>query len=106
VANALVVILEPRNGLFDQIANAVVIFHQIQPVDFAGRQVAFARPATIAGSERSIGEAGLSLPDEACTIDIESSTVIDCRPLACRSSSVRPRHGRIKVSFAVRDASG
>ena len=35
-------------------------------------------PATIAGSERKCSEAGFSLPREAWTIDIESSTVTDC----------------------------
>ncbi len=38
MANALVIILEPRNGLFDQIANAIVVFHEVLPVHFAGRQ--------------------------------------------------------------------
>ncbi len=80
MANALAIILEPRNGLFDQIANAIVVFHEVLPVHFAGgqgglRQTGDNQPS----SERSIGEAGLSLPDEACTIDIESSTVIDCQ---------------------------
>ncbi len=58
-------------------------------------------PATIAGSERRSGEAGLSLPREAWTIDIESSTVTHCGPVACMSCSVRPRQGRISVSLAV-----
>ncbi len=57
-------------------------------------------PAMMAGSERRCSEAGVSLPDEAWTIDIESSTVTDCRPVACMSSSVRPRQGRTNVSFA------
>ena len=52
-------------------------------------------PATIAGSERSCGDAGRNRPAEACTIDIESSTVMDCAPLACMSSSVRPITGRM-----------
>ncbi|MNI45255.1 hypothetical protein D3C73_996740 [compost metagenome] len=52
----------------------------------------------MAGSERRCSEAGASLPREACTIDIESSTVIDCAPLACTSLSVRPSTGRMIAS--------
>jgi hypothetical protein len=50
-------------------------------------------PATMAGSERRNSDAGASLPADACTIDIESSTVTDCGPVSCTSSSVRPRQG-------------
>ncbi len=54
----------------------------------------------IAASERSSGDAGLSRPREAWTIDIESSTVTACGPPARMSSSVRPRHGRTMLSLA------
>ncbi len=43
-------------------------------------------------------EAGVLPPAEACTIDIESSTVTDCGPVAWTSTSVRPRHGSISAS--------
>ncbi|GEM_PF-4351197 len=44
-------------------------------------RVTLAIPATIAGSDRSISEAGFSFPRDACTMDMESSTVTACRPL-------------------------
>ena len=46
--------------------------------------------ATIATSERRCGEPGASVPAEACTTPIESSTVTSCWPVACSSRSVRP----------------
>ena len=42
-------------------------------------------PATMAGSDSRKPEAGGSLPREACTMDMESSTVTDCGPEACMS---------------------
>ena len=38
------------------------------------------------------------MPDEMCTMLIESSTVTPCGPAACTSISVRPRQGRISAS--------
>ncbi|MNF11362.1 hypothetical protein D3C80_2125720 [compost metagenome] len=51
----------------------------------------------IAGSERMCSDSGASCPQEACTMLNESSTVTACGPQACRSISVRPRHGRIRA---------
>ena len=56
-----------------------------------------ARPHTIATSERSSSEAGLSRPREACTILIESSTETTCSPEACTSRSLRASVGRISA---------
>lgn len=44
---------------------------------FAICHVAAAIFATMTGSDFNNGEAGVNLPEEACTIDIESSTVMD-----------------------------
>ncbi|KAG1386734.1 hypothetical protein G6F59_016720 [Rhizopus arrhizus] len=55
-------------------------------------------PAMMAGSERRCSEAGASLPREACTMDMESSTVTDWAPVAWTSLSVRPSTGRMIAS--------
>ena len=60
-------------------------------------QVAFAMPQTIATSDFRCSLGGVTRPDDACTIDMLSSTVIDCRPPACMSISLRARHGRISA---------
>ncbi len=54
-------------------------------------------PQTIDISERRRGPAGSSRPREACTEDIESSTVTNCSPEACTSRSLRPSAGRINA---------
>ena len=95
LADADVEVGEVREHLLDLVADAVVVGDHALPVDGVSGSVARARPATIAGSERSSSEAGFRLPREACTIDIESSTVTDCGPPACSSTSVRPRQGRM-----------
>ena len=51
----------------------------------------------IAGSDSSWAEAGRFIPTDRCTIAIESSTVVACRPLRCTSFSLRARQGRIKA---------
>ena len=48
-------------------------------------------------SERSWSDAGSSGPFEACTADIESSTVTRCSRPPVRSFSLRPRAGRISA---------
>ncbi|MNI50222.1 hypothetical protein D3C73_1048700 [compost metagenome] len=55
--------------------------------------------ATMSISERHSGETGSFMPVEACTMLKVSSTVIFWTPLRCRSSSVRPRQGRIRASW-------
>ena len=54
----------------------------------------------MAGSDLQMLGGGLQPPREACTIDIESSTVTDCGPVACMSISVRPRQGRMNDCLA------
>ncbi len=62
----------------------------------SGPKVSWAMPVRIAGSLRSIREAGFSFPWVAWTIDMESSTLSLCGGVPpVRSSSVRPRVGRI-----------
>ncbi len=60
-------------------------------------RVAAAIPQMMSTSERSSGPAGSERPREACTADIESSTVIRCTRPPVRSCSVRPRVGRISA---------
>src|SRR5215831_17527677 len=52
-------------------------------------KVAFAIPQTIATSDFRCSLGGSTRPEDACTIDMLSSTVSDCRPLACMSISLR-----------------
>ncbi|MNC38907.1 hypothetical protein D3C81_1252050 [compost metagenome] len=54
--------------------------------------------ATMSISDRQSGETGSFMPVEACTMLKVSSTVIFWMPVRCRSSSVRPRQGRISAS--------
>ena len=63
--------------------------------------VAFAMPQTMATSDFRCSLGGSTRPDDACTIDMLSSTVIDCRPPACMSISLRARQGRISACFAM-----
>lgn len=51
----------------------------------------------IATSLSSRGEAGGSLPREAWTSLMESSTVMNCSPVAWTSRSLRPRVGRMRA---------
>ena len=48
-------------------------------------------------SERRCGLAGASGPREACTAHVESSTEMNCGPLAWTSFSVRPSVGRMRA---------
>ena len=84
LADARVEVGEVREHLLDLVADAVVVGDHARPSrPCVSGSVAIAKPATIAGSERRCSEAGFRPPREACTIDIESSTVTDCGPLAC-----------------------
>src|SRR5260370_41782159 len=56
-------------------------------------------PQTMATSDLRCSLPGASRPPEACTIDIESSTVTDCGPLCWKSISLRARQGRIRASL-------
>src|SRR5437588_7035235 len=64
-------------------------------------QTAFAKPATIAGSLSKCSDAGGKLPRHSSTTAIEFSVVTNCGPVACRSISVRPRHGKISARLPV-----
>ena len=55
----------------------------------------------MATSLRNWGPAGSSTPCDRCTRLIESSTVTNCSPLACRSRSLRPRQGKISACCPV-----
>ena len=59
-------------------------------------------PQTMSTSERSSGPAGFSGPREACTADIESSTVTRWSTPPVRSRSLRPRAGRISAAWPQR----
>jgi len=89
-------ILEIREHGLDRVADPIVIGDQIEPRNSAVRQCGreLCRQEWRV-SDRSCSLAGRSLPLDACTIDIESSTVTDCGPAACMSCSVRPRHGKM-----------
>ncbi len=63
--------------------------------------VASASEQTMSTSELRCGDAGFSGPRDACTADIESSTVTRWSPPPVRSFSVRPSAGRISASAPV-----
>ena len=82
-ADTRVVGLEDRKSRLDRISDAIVVAMSSSQftLDRVPR-VARARPATMAGSLRRCSLAGAFMPNEASTIDIESSTVTDCGPMA------------------------
>ena len=102
-ADADVEVLEARDDGGDVVADAVVVAGQRGPVD--GR---CARPAPPGPGRRrwpprcaAGATAGSSTPCDRCTRLIESSTVTNCSPAACRSRSLRPRQGRISACWPV-----